>query len=118
MKLKLQALALVATLMAAPAFAADIATDIGTIGASTDLGADLLTTSAAAMAEDISAPAYDALNVAYVAQVGDGNYALIDQNGAGTGNFAAINQSAAAGLSVGVIAQNGNGNRAFINQHD
>jgi hypothetical protein len=116
MKLKLQALALVATLMAAPAFAADIATDIGTIGASTDLGADLLTTSAAAMAEDIASPAYDALNVAYVAQ--DGNYALIDQNGAGTGNFAAINQSAAAGLNVGVIAQNGNGNRAFINQHD
>ena len=117
MKLKFKALVLVASLFAAPAFAADIATDIGVIGASTDLAAtDLPALNLAVMAEDISAAAYDGYNVAYISQQGDGNYALIDQTG-GTGNYASIQQTADNPIAVAVIVQNGNGNRASVNQH-
>ena len=117
MNLKFKALVLAASMMAAPVFAADIATDLAVIGASTDLAAtDLPGLNAVVMAEDISAVAYDGYNVGYISQQGDGNYALIDQTG-GTGNYAAILQTADNPVAVGVIAQNGNGNRASINQH-
>jgi hypothetical protein len=121
MKLKFKALALVAMMTAAPAFAAQW--DLGT----NPLDATIDTTSTAAVSGYVTAAGADYLaaagaaiydgSVALMAQVGDANYGFIDQS-AGVGNFSAIMQdSSTNAMNVGYVSQSGNGNFGVINQH-
>ena len=121
MKLTFKAIALVAAMSASSAFAAGGGDFDPTANFS-----DITAIDNAAVTTEITAALADtyavdtgvfAQNVAIIGQVGDGNFALIDQQG-GTGNFAGILQDASTnGANVGVIQQTGNFNRAFINQH-
>ena len=121
MKLKFKALALVAMMAAAPAFAD--AWDLGT--SPLDNTVDTTSTDAvlgyvnAAEADFVTAAGgtiYDG-SVALVAQLGDANYGFIDQSN-GVGNFAAIVQDSSTDAgNVAYIGQSGNGNFAAVNQH-
>lgn len=114
--MKLKALALVAMMITAPAFAADYVTDLTApvdvaVEATTVYGANYL--SAANAATDAFTT-----NVALIQQDGiDANIAVVDQSGGGAGNFAAIVQTGAAVAGVGYILQVASSNNfAYIKQ--
>ena len=119
-KFSLKAIALVVAMSASSAFAAggsdfDPSVNFSDI---TALDGAVATEIGGALADtfDVATGVF-AQNFALIAQIGDGNFALIDQQG-GTANFAGIMQDASAnGANVAVIQQTGNFNRAFVNQH-
>lgn len=121
MKLKFKALALVAMMTAAPAFAGpwDLGTNLLDASLDTTSTAAVnayVTTAGADFVTAAGAAIYDG-NVGLVAQVGDANYAFVDQSG-GVGNFAAITQDSSTNvLNTGYISQSGNGNFAAVYQH-
>ena len=120
-KFSLKAIALLVAMSASSAFAAggadfDPTANFGDITAITSDSVATEISGALADTFDVATGVY-AQNVALIAQVGDGNFALIDQQG-GTANFAGVIQDASAnGANVAVIQQTGNFNRAFVNQH-
>jgi len=120
MKLKFNALVLAASMIAAPAFAADYAVsalDVTATAFDATIVPGIAGTEIAAYA--FAGAIYDE-NVAIIGQVGDNNFAVIDQDStAGYGNVALINQNNAGVITgqVAFIGQLGNNNFAFINQH-
>ena len=120
-KFSLKAIALLVAMSASSAFAAGGADfdPTANFGDNTAITSDSVATEiSGALADtfDVATGVF-AQNVALIAQLGDGNFALVDQQG-GTANFAGIMQDASAnGANVAVIQQTGNFNRAFVNQH-
>lgn len=112
MKKSFKALVLAAS-MSLAAGSAFAGTDLSTI---TDLTLDFAGRNDAIMviAMDLATVPED--NVAFVNQLGDGNFAMIDQS-TGAGNVAVIMQDSTNNANSAFIAQNGAGNRAIINQH-
>jgi len=114
MKLSFKALALVAAMISAPAFAADYATDLTV--QPVDVAADATTALTTQYLSSGGLPT-DAFvtNVALISQTTvDGNIAVIDQTGATT-SYAAIIQAGSVG-GIAYIAQTSNGNFAMIRQ--
>jgi hypothetical protein len=119
-KFSLKAIALLVAMSASSAFAAGGADFDPSVNFSDITALDgqvaLEITEALADTFDVATGVY-AQNVALIAQIGDGNFALVDQQG-GTSNTAGIIQDASAnGANVAVVQQTGNFNRAFVNQH-
>ena len=116
-KFSLKAIALLVAMSASSAFAAggadfDPTANFGDITAITSDSVATEISGALADTFDVATGVF-AQNVALIAQIGDGNFALIDQQG-GTANFAGVIQDASAnGANVAVIQQTGNFNRAF-----
>lgn len=112
--MKLKALALVAMMIAAPAFAADYVTDV------TQTGVDIAGTEVVAAYAGYAIGTADvySTNVALIEQldVTAASIAVIDQSAAVTAdNFAAISQTT-ANPSVAFISQVGAANFAYIKQ--
>ena len=119
MKLKFNALVLVASMFAVPAFAADFSTantfsdittadtaDNGTIV--TEINLVLAATT------DAVSPAYDG-NVTLIGQIGStGNVALVSQTG--TANFVGVVQDSTNIQNATVAIQNGANNKAVVSQ--
>lgn len=118
MKMKLGALALVASLFTAPAFAAGA--NFGVAGLDVAAGpVDVVALTTTAITVDFAAITGTYIeNVAMIQQAADFGFAVIDQTAATAGNFASIVQVlGAATPAVGYITQTGNGNLGYINQH-
>lgn len=114
MKLKFKVLTIIATMIAAPAFAGsfDLSTLTGTGG---DLSA-IITQGEADYAAAAGTQIYDG-NTALISQTADGIITSIDQ-GFGAGNFVAIIQDATVNAApLAYISQAGNGNFAVTYQH-
>jgi hypothetical protein len=117
MKLKFKALALVAAMIAAPAFAADYQTDL--VSAPVDVAGEAATayTTNYLSAGNAATDPFTT-NVALIQQDGiDANIAVIDQSGGGAGNFAAIAQTGGVVAGVAYVFQGASSNNfAFIKQ--
>lgn len=117
MKLKFKALAVVAMMIAAPAFAADYQVDLVT--APVDVAADAATAYTTNYLSTGNA-AVDAFttNVALIQQdLTDANIAVIDQSTGLAGNYAAISQIGGVVQGVAYVSQAATSNNyAFIKQ--
>lgn len=112
MKKSFKALVLAASLsmIAGSVFAG---TDLSTV---TDLTLDFTARNEAIMVIALDVATVPEDNVAFINQLGDGNFAMIDQS-VGAGNVAVIMQDSANNANSAFIAQAGAANRAIINQH-
>ena len=108
-KLKLALVATAASLLAAPAFAAD------GFDTTTALTADAVFELAVTELSAVPVLSGDG-NVALIAQEGTGHIAYIDQSGTDGLNFAAIAQAATLTTDIASITQAGTLNRASVFQ--
>lgn len=113
---------LLSTLMAAPAFAADVdlapGNELDGKFAATDLAsAEDFASRAAAIGKIVQSNKRFDENVALVNQItAEGHVAVANIVQSGHGNFAVINQDARTNPAVAMIFQSGDGARAVVNQ--